>query len=123
MGVSTFLVGLLPTYDQIGWVAPVDPDRCCACCRAWRSAASTAARRSTWPSTRRVGRRGFYTAWIQTTATVGLLLSLIVILALRLYMGEAGFQRGEGYPDRRLAHPVPALDRPARASRSGSACR
>ncbi|MET0428202.1 MAG: MFS transporter, partial [Microvirga sp.] len=44
------------------------------------------------------GRRGFYTAWIQTTATVGLLLSLLVILALRLYMGEAGFQRGEGYP-------------------------
>jgi hypothetical protein len=44
-----------------------------------------------------VGRRGFYTSWIQTTATVGLLLSLVVILALRLWMGEAGFQTGEGY--------------------------
>jgi MFS family permease len=45
-----------------------------------------------------VGRRGFYTSWIQTTATVGLLLSLVVILSLRLYMGEAGFSTGEGYP-------------------------
>ena len=47
------------------------PDRACACCRAWRSAASTAARRPTSPSTRRTGKRGLYTCWIQTTATLG----------------------------------------------------
>src|SRR6185436_8064886 len=38
------------------------------------------------------GRRGFYTAWIQTTATLGLLLSLIVILSFRIYLGEQEFQ-------------------------------
>ena len=37
------------------------------------------------------GRRGFYTSWIQTTATLGLLLSLMVILTLRTYLGEADF--------------------------------
>ena len=41
----------------------------CASCRASRSAASTAARRPTWPSTRPPGKRGFFTSWIQTTAT------------------------------------------------------
>src|SRR5918995_1487855 len=44
------------------------------------------------------GRRGFYTSWIQTTATVGLLLSLVVILTLRVWMGEEGFQKGTGFP-------------------------
>jgi hypothetical protein len=38
------------------------------------------------------GRRGFYTSWIQTTATVGLLLSIAVIVTLRLWMGEQAFQ-------------------------------
>ena len=37
------------------------------------------------------GKRGFYTSWIQTTATLGLFLSLLVILALRTAMGEAAF--------------------------------
>ena len=53
MGSSTFVVGLLPSSDTIGIIAPVDPDRRCACCRAWRSAASMAARRPTSPSMRR----------------------------------------------------------------------
>lgn len=39
-----------------------------------------------------VGRRGFYTSWIQTTATLGLLLSLFIIVGLRLWMGEKNFQ-------------------------------
>ena len=45
-----------------------------------------------------VGRRGFYTSLIQTRRRVGLLLSLIVILVLRTWMGEQGFQTGEGWP-------------------------
>ncbi len=40
---------------------------------------------------RRAGRRGFYTAWIQTTATLGLFLSLLVILGVRTAMGEDAF--------------------------------
>ena len=97
MGVSTFLVGLLPSYEQIGWIAPVvlillRMAQGLALGGEYGGAAVYVAEHAP------VGRRGFYTAWIQTTATVGLLLSLMVILTLRLWMGEAGFQRGEGYP-------------------------
>ncbi len=47
-----------------------DPSRSrCACSRAWRLAANMAVRRSMSLSMRRADRRGFYTAWIQTTAT------------------------------------------------------
>ena len=38
------------------------------------------------------GRRGFYTSWIQTTATLGLFLSLLVILGIRTVMGEDDFK-------------------------------
>jgi MFS family permease len=97
MGASTFLVGLLPSYEQIGWVAPVvlialRMLQGLALGGEYGGAAVYVAEHAP------VGRRGFYTSWIQTTATVGLLLSLLVILVLRLWMGEAGFQRGEGYP-------------------------
>ncbi|WP_407529080.1 MFS transporter [Methylobacterium oryzisoli] len=97
MGLSTFCVGLLPSYDQIGWVAPVilillRMAQGLALGGEYGGAAVYVAEHAP------VGRRGFYTSWIQTTATVGLLLSLVVILSLRLWMGEAGFQRGEGYP-------------------------
>jgi len=96
MGTSTFLVGLLPSYDQIGWIAPVilialRMLQGLALGGEYGGAAVYVAEHAP------VGRRGFYTSWIQTTATVGLLLSLLVILVLRLWMGEAGFQRGEGY--------------------------
>ena len=52
MGTITALVGVLPSYASIGVAAPIALISC-ACCRAWRSAASTAARRSTSPSTPR----------------------------------------------------------------------
>ena len=90
MGLSTFLVGLLPSYDSIGVLAPVILVGC-ACSRAWRSAANTAGRRPMSPSMRRTGKRGFYTSWIQTTATLGLFLSLLVILVTRTAMGEDAF--------------------------------
>jgi hypothetical protein len=88
MGFSTFMVGLLPSYAQIGWIAPVvlillRMAQGLALGGEYGGAAVYVAEHAP------VGRRGFYTSWIQTTATVGLLLSLVVILSLRLWMGEA----------------------------------
>src|SRR5215203_2459094 len=97
MGLSTFLVGCLPSYETIGFVAPV-------ALIALRMAQGLALGGEYGGAAVYVaehappGRRGFYTSWIQTTATVGLLLSLVVILSLRLWMGEDGFQKGTGYP-------------------------
>jgi len=50
-----------------------------------------AARWSPWPTTRPRGRRGFYTAFIPTTAMLGLLLSLAFSVTLRASMGEEAF--------------------------------
>jgi MFS family permease len=91
MGLSTFLVGLLPSYETIGWVAPVllitlRMAQGLALGGEYGGAAVYVAEHA--PQ----GRRGFYTSWIQTTATLGLLLSLIVILSVRLYFGEQAFQ-------------------------------
>ena len=72
--------------DRLARAGPAG--RRCACCRAWRSAASTAAPRPTSPSTRRDGRRGYATSWIQTTATLGFFLSLLVIGLCRVYDGR-----------------------------------
>lgn len=90
MGVSTFLVGLLPSYETIGWAAPVilimlRMLQGLALGGEYGGAAVYVAEHAP------VGRRGFYTSWIQTTATVGLLLSLVVILTIRMYLGEAAF--------------------------------
>ncbi len=52
---------------------------------------STAVLPPMWPSTHPHGRRGAYTAWIQTTATLGLFLSLLVILGTRTAIGEDAF--------------------------------
>jgi len=97
MGFSTFLVGLLPSYNQIGWIAPViliilRMLQGLALGGEYGGAAVYVAEHAP------VGRRGFYTSFIQITATVGLLLSLVVILTLRVWMGEQGFQTGEGWP-------------------------
>ena len=90
MGLSTFCVGLLPSYNSIGWIAPVTLIilrmlQGLALGGEYGGAAVYVAEHAP------VGRRGFYTAWIQTTATVGLLLSLVVILSLRLSLGEKDF--------------------------------
>jgi MFS family permease len=90
MGLSTFFVGLLPSYATIGWVAPVilialRMAQGLALGGEYGGAAVYVAEHA--PE----GRRGFYTSWIQTTATLGLLLSLFVIVGLRLYMGEKAF--------------------------------
>ncbi|WP_186421125.1 MFS transporter [Bosea sp. CS1GBMeth4] len=91
MGTSTFLVGLLPSYASIGWIAPVilialRMLQGLALGGEYGGAAVYVAEHA--PQ----GRRGAYTSWIQTTATLGLLLSLIVILGIRVNMGEQDFQ-------------------------------
>ena len=105
-------------------------DRAAHGSRVSRSAANTAARRSMSPSTRPQDRRGFFTSWIQTTATLGLLLSLVVIMFTQIYVNanyaEVTTAAGaKTHAVRRLglAHSVPGLDLPARPSRSGSGCR
>ena len=90
MGIATFVVGLLPGYDTIGYLAPIGFIACrllqgLALGGEYGGAATYVAEHA--PQ----GRRGFYTSWIQTTATVGLMLSLIVILSLRLNMSAEAF--------------------------------
>ena len=90
MGLATFVVGLLPSYETIGYFAPVAFILCrltqgLALGGEYGGAATYVAEHSP------AGRRGFYTSWIQTTATVGLFISLLVILALRLSMTPATF--------------------------------
>jgi MFS family permease len=90
MGASTFLVGVLPTFTAIGWLAPIllVTLRLCqglALGGEYGGAATYVAEHS------RVGERGYATSWIQTTATLGLLLALIVIGLCRHYMDAKVF--------------------------------
>jgi MFS family permease len=90
MGVSTFVVGLLPGYETIGWLAPVTLIALrmlqgLALGGEYGGAVVYVAEHA--PN----GRRGFFTSWIQTTATLGLLLSLMVILSVRTIVGEKEF--------------------------------
>ena len=90
MGLSTFIVGLLPNYASIGVAAPVilialRMLQGLALGGEYGGAATYVAEHSPH------GKRGFYTSWIQTTATAGLFLSLMVILGVRTVIGEAAF--------------------------------
>jgi MFS family permease len=90
MGASTFVVGLLPGSDTIGILAPIllVVLRCLqglALGGEYGGAATYVAEHA--PN----GRRGFYTSFIQITATAGLFLSLLVILGVRTWTGEADF--------------------------------
>lgn len=91
MGLSTFVVGLLPSYEQIGVAAPIALIvmrlvQGLALGGEYGGAATYVAEHA--PD----GKRGFYTSWIQTTATVGLFLSLLVILVTRTQLGEDAFK-------------------------------
>ncbi|MEJ5862909.1 MFS transporter [Pseudomonas farsensis] len=91
MGLSTAVVGLLPSYASIGVAAPVILITLrllqgLALGGEYGGAATYVAEHA--PK----GRRGFFTAWIQTTATLGLFLSLLVILACRTAMGTEAFE-------------------------------
>ena len=90
MGLSTFIVGLLPNYATIGVAAPViliglRMLQGLALGGEYGGAATYVAEHAPH------GKRGFYTSWIQTTATLGLFLSLLVILGVRTSIGEAAF--------------------------------
>ena len=91
MGLSTFLVGLLPGYAAIGLAAPVILIALrllqgLALGGEYGGAAVYVAEHAPH------GRRGLYTSWIQTTATLGLFLSLLVILACREAINPQGFE-------------------------------
>ena len=90
MGLSTFIVGVLPGYASIGVAAPViliglRMLQGLALGGEYGGAATYVAEHAPH------GRRGAYTSWIQTTATLGLMLSLMIILGVRSYMGEKDF--------------------------------
>src|SRR6187455_2914949 len=87
MGASTFIVGLLPSYKAIGIAAPVilialRMLQGLALGGEYGGAATYVAEHAPH------GKRGAYTSWIQTTATLGLFMSLLVILGVRESMGE-----------------------------------
>jgi MFS family permease len=90
MGLSTFFVGLTPDYQAIGWLAPailigLRLLQGLALGGEYGGAATYVAEHA--PN----GRRGFYTSWIQTTATIGLFLSLLVVYIVRNSMSPEAF--------------------------------
>ena len=90
MGASTFIVGLLPGYAQIGIAAPIILVSLrilqgLALGGEYGGAATYVAEHAPH------GKRGAFTSWIQTTATLGLFLSLLVILGTRTAIGEEAF--------------------------------
>src|SRR6478736_448844 len=90
MGSSTFLVGLLPTYENVGWAAPILMVSLrllqgLALGGEYGGAATYVAEHA--PN----HRRGYDTSWIQTTATLGLFLALLVIWLCRSNMDAKAF--------------------------------
>ncbi len=91
MGLSTFVVGLLPSYAAIGVAAPIVLIAMrllqgLALGGEYGGAATYVAEHAP------PGKRGFYTSFIQITATAGLMLSLLVILGVRTAVGEEAFK-------------------------------
>lgn len=90
MGMSTFIVGVLPNYASIGAAAPIILVglrllQGLALGGEYGGAATYVAEHAPH------GRRGNYTSWIQTTATLGLFLSLVVIIGVKQVLGDAAF--------------------------------
>jgi Sugar (and other) transporter len=91
MGVSTSIIGVLPSYARIGIAAPVILIvlrllQGLALGGEYGGAATYVAEHAP------PGKRGAYTSWIQTTATLGLFLSLLVILGCRIALGTDAFE-------------------------------
>ncbi|SFN78384.1 Sugar transporter [Bradyrhizobium sp. Rc3b] len=91
MGLSTTLVGLLPTYASVGYAAPVALVvlrlvQGLAIGGEYGGAAIYVAEHAP------ANRRGFFTSFIQTTATVGFFVAILVVLSCRLSLGEEAFR-------------------------------
>jgi predicted MFS family arabinose efflux permease len=91
MGVATFLVGLLPSYASAGIFAPLALVilrllQGLALGGEYGGAATYVAEHAP------PGKRGLYTSWIQTTATLGLFAALLVVIGVRTGMGEDAFK-------------------------------
>lgn len=91
MGLSTFLVGVLPSFSSIGTAAPIillvlRLLQGLALGGEYGGAAVYVAEHA--PN----NRRGFFTSWIQTTATTGMFLSLLVVLGTRTTLGQEAFE-------------------------------
>ncbi|WP_058195443.1 MFS transporter [Xanthomonas translucens] len=91
MGLSTFIVGILPNYASIGMAAPIilivlRLVQGLALGGEYGGAATYVAEHAP------PGKRGLYTSFIQTTATLGLFLSLLVILGTRMTLGTEVFE-------------------------------
>ncbi len=90
MGLSTFLVGLLPSYASIGVAAPIALVvlrllQGLALGGEYGGAATYVAEHAP------AGRRGLYTSFIQTTATLGLFAALLIVIGIRTGLGEEAF--------------------------------
>src|SRR4029079_10159897 len=90
IGVGTFFIGVLPSYAQWGIAAPMvliglRLVQGLALGGEYGGAATYVAEHAP------PGKRGYYTSWIQTTATLGLFMALLLILGIRTAMGEAAF--------------------------------
>jgi MFS family permease len=90
MGIGTFFIGVLPGFATWGIIAPI----VLICLRLvqglalggeYGGAAIYVAEHA--PS----NKRGYYTSWIQTTATLGLFMAILLVLGIRTWMGEAAF--------------------------------
>ena len=90
MGGSTFAIGLVPGYATIGWAAPIlvlilRLLQGLALGGEYGGAATYVAEHAP------AGQRGFWTSWIQTTATLGLFLALGIIILIRTNQGVENF--------------------------------
>src|SRR5438309_10799845 len=90
MGIGTFFIGVIPGYDTWGILAPIvlialRLVQGLALGGEYGGAATYVAEHAP------MGKRGFYTSWIQTTATLGLFMALLIILGIRTAQGEADF--------------------------------
>jgi Sugar (and other) transporter len=90
MGLGTFLIGVLPSYASAGVIAPIiliglRLVQGLALGGEYGGAATYVAEHAPH------GKRGYYTSWIQTTATVGLFMALLIILGIRTWQGEQAF--------------------------------
>jgi MFS family permease len=91
MGGATFAVGLLPNYASVGVAAPIALLALrllqgLALGGEYGGAATYVAEHAP------AGKRGFYTSWIQTTATLGLFAALLVVIGTRTWLGEDAFK-------------------------------